>query len=375
MGTKNLLGLPWRVALALQDDGWILRNAIIWHKPNAMPESVRDRLNCRYELIFLLVRSRHYWFDLDPIRLPHAAHPPAGRRALGRRQAHLPLPARAQRRAGTTRVPATSMRHATRPPKYGPHTRQVVAARRYGDGRRHAAHPNGRNPGDVWSIPPAPTEARTSPRSHRHPAALHRGRMQAGGIVLDPFCGTGTTGIAARRSAGGSPASNSTPPSRRSPPTGSGSRPEPRQQRRHAADRQRGHQPATGRPSPDLPASAHSALLTPPKTRPEHTITGPAAGPGRTPRRAQRPARRPGRCAWNCRTSHRSSHRKPPGPCCGSCSRRRARPTGEPADDAPERGALMTGQAIDLAFWGRVSTEDNQDPESSRGWQITRAKP
>src|SRR5450755_1094259 len=77
MGTKNLLGLPWRVALALQDDGWILRNAIVWHKPNAMPESVRDRLNCRHELIFLLVRSRHYWFDLDPIRVPHATSHPA----------------------------------------------------------------------------------------------------------------------------------------------------------------------------------------------------------------------------------------------------------------------------------------------------------
>jgi hypothetical protein len=72
MGTKNLLGLPWRTALALQDDGWILRNAIVWHKPNAMPESVRDRLNCRHEMIFLLVKSRHYWFDLDPIRIPHA---------------------------------------------------------------------------------------------------------------------------------------------------------------------------------------------------------------------------------------------------------------------------------------------------------------
>ena len=72
MTAKNLIGLPWRVALALQDDGWIIRNAIVWHKPNAMPESVRDRLNCRYELIFLLVRSRRYWFDLDPIRVPHA---------------------------------------------------------------------------------------------------------------------------------------------------------------------------------------------------------------------------------------------------------------------------------------------------------------
>src|ERR1019366_2261843 len=151
MGTKNLLGLPWRTALALQDDGWILRNAIVWHKPNAMPESVRDRLNCRHEMIFLLVKSRHYWFDLDPIRIPHAtlrpqnhvSQPDAGGTSA-RRPPHAPS---STRRPGGT----------TRPPKYGPHTRQVIAARRYGNDLRHAAHPLGRNPGDVWSIPPAPT--------------------------------------------------------------------------------------------------------------------------------------------------------------------------------------------------------------------------
>ena len=65
-----------------QDDGWILRNAIVWHKPNAMPESVRDRLNCRYELIFLLVKQPSYWFDLDPIRIPRkTARPRLGRPA------------------------------------------------------------------------------------------------------------------------------------------------------------------------------------------------------------------------------------------------------------------------------------------------------
>ncbi|GEM_PF-4234074 len=85
LGAKNLLGLPWRVALALQDDGWIIRNAIVWNKPNAMPESVRDRLNCRYELIFLLVKSRSYWFDLDPIRVPHAT-PRAPRGCAGSRR-------------------------------------------------------------------------------------------------------------------------------------------------------------------------------------------------------------------------------------------------------------------------------------------------
>ena len=65
---KNLLGIPWRVAFALQDDGWILRNAIIWNKPNAMPSSVTDRLSGRYEHVFMFSKSRRYWFDLDAIQ-------------------------------------------------------------------------------------------------------------------------------------------------------------------------------------------------------------------------------------------------------------------------------------------------------------------
>jgi site-specific DNA-methyltransferase (cytosine-N4-specific) len=155
MGTKNLLGLPWRTALALQDDGWILRNAIIWHKPNAMPESVRDRLNCRHEMIFLLVKSRHYWFDLDPIRIPHAT-PHAGQAAAGR----------------------TSTR---RPPR----TRPAIAGRAARPGRPSTARTPGRSlppggtamtggmppthaaaiPATSGPSPPAPTAGRTSPHS------------------------------------------------------------------------------------------------------------------------------------------------------------------------------------------------------------------
>lgn len=56
----------------LQSDGWILRNVIVWHKPNAMPESVRDRLSTRYEMLFLFTTQRQYWFDLDAIREPLA---------------------------------------------------------------------------------------------------------------------------------------------------------------------------------------------------------------------------------------------------------------------------------------------------------------
>ena len=204
MGTKNLLGLPWRVAFALQDDGWILRNAIIWHKPNAMPESVRDRLNCRYELIFLLVKSRHYWFDLDPIRVPHATvrpqecatarggtgtpHPP-GRPATGRHPG--------DGKPGGTR-PRGNGPGGTHRPKYGPHSHEIIVARRYGIGRGGRGHLNGRNPGDVWPIPTRPYRG---PHFAAFPIDLPTRCIKAGckpgGNVLDMFCGTGTTGLAA----------------------------------------------------------------------------------------------------------------------------------------------------------------------------------
>jgi DNA modification methylase len=170
---KNLIGLPWRAAFALQEDGWILRNAIVWHKPNAMPESVRDRLNCRHELVFLLVKQSHYWFDLDSIRIPHATS--------------RPTPTAPPRR-----------RDRSRPPKYGPHARQVVGAERYGVGRARRVHPNGRNPGDVWSIPTRPY---AGPHFAAFPLELPQRCIAAGckpgGTVLDMFTGSGTTGLAA----------------------------------------------------------------------------------------------------------------------------------------------------------------------------------
>jgi DNA modification methylase len=180
MRAKNLLGMPWRVAFALQDDGWILRNAIVWHKPNAMPESVRDRLNCRHELIFLLVKQPAYWFDLDPIRVPHRAPPPTRPPAKPRDAYHGPA----------------------RPPKYGPHARQVTAGRRYaglrGSESHRRGHPLGRNPGDVWAIPTRPYNG---PHFAAYPIDLPLRCIAAGcrpgGTVLDPFTGTGTTGLAA----------------------------------------------------------------------------------------------------------------------------------------------------------------------------------
>jgi DNA modification methylase len=72
LAPKNLLGIPWRVAFALQDDGWYLRSDIIWSKPNCMPESVTDRPTRSHEYVFLLAKSARYYYDADAIREPHA---------------------------------------------------------------------------------------------------------------------------------------------------------------------------------------------------------------------------------------------------------------------------------------------------------------
>jgi DNA modification methylase len=175
---KNLLGIPWRTAFALQDDGWILRNDVIWSKPNAMPESVTDRLSSRHEHLFMLSKSRTYWFDLDPIREP-LARPDALAEGIvfggkspdvGRRRGSVYGKA-----AGTNLAP-TGTRHDK------------------------ADHPNGRNPGDVWTIATQPfTEAHFAVM----PSALAERAIQAGckpgGVVLDPFSGSGTTGLAATK--------------------------------------------------------------------------------------------------------------------------------------------------------------------------------
>lgn len=180
---KGLLGIPWRVALALQDDGWILRNDIIWAKPNGMPESVTDRLSTKHEHLFLLAKSRRYWFDLAPIREP-LAYPDAadGSRVFGgKNKADALQTGSSSRRMGAT---------------YGKAAGKSLAP----TGRQHLTPDvhGGRNPGDVWTIP-------TVPFSEAHfaamPPELARRAVLAGckpgGTVLDPYSGSGTTGMVA----------------------------------------------------------------------------------------------------------------------------------------------------------------------------------
>lgn len=169
---KSLMGIPWRVAFALQDDGWTLRSDIIWHKANTMPESVSDRPAKTHEHLFLLARATRYWFDLDAIRQPHAD---------------------------------TSLYHQSvaraRPHQAGKHGRAAVPGSPVQSGMAAGArelNPLGANPGDVWTFPTQPF-----PGAHfavMPPALAQRcviAGCKPGGIVLDPFCGSGTTGMVA----------------------------------------------------------------------------------------------------------------------------------------------------------------------------------
>jgi site-specific DNA-methyltransferase (cytosine-N4-specific) len=170
---KNLLGIPWRIAFALQDDGWILRNAIVWDKPNAMPESVTDRLSTTYELVFMFARSSRYWFDLDAVREQYSDNKPWGAAQVGPSKPGL----------ATAALRGTSPEH-----------QQNGLSRNL----ERIEHPLGRNPGDVWTIPTQPF-----PAAHFAVMAPELARRciiagcRPGGTVLDPFAGSGTTGMVA----------------------------------------------------------------------------------------------------------------------------------------------------------------------------------
>lgn len=208
---KSLVLAPERAAQALIKDGWILRNKVIWAKTNPMPTSVPDRLSTTHEVVYFFVRERRYFFDLDAIRVPHATASTKPRAAR----------------------PAWSVPPEWRGPSAGKHTGldRLKASGRPG-------HPLGKNPGDVWSLATAGYRgahhavfperlverpilatcpqrvcsrcgapwARSRARTLGHLAV--QGELKATcscgaaawpGVVLDPFMGSGTVAVAARR--------------------------------------------------------------------------------------------------------------------------------------------------------------------------------
>lgn len=163
-------------------DRWILRNDVIWAKPNAMPESVTDRLSTKHEHLFLFAKARRYWFDLDPIREP-LAYPDAadGSRVFG-----------GSNKAGDLTTGSSARRTGNR---YG---QQRPGDNREQSADRDAFDPRGRNPGDVWTIPTQPfTEAHFAVFPVEIPRRAIAAGCKPGGVVLDPFSGSGTTGLAA----------------------------------------------------------------------------------------------------------------------------------------------------------------------------------
>ena len=157
---KDLIGIPWRVAFALQADGWYLRQDIIWAKPNPMPESVRDRCTKAHEYVFLLSKGPRYYFDSEAIKEPVAESSVA----------RLSQPTLAQQ-VGSTRVPG----------KTNGNMKAV------GNGET-------RNRRSVWTVTTKPFKGAhfaTFPPDLIEPCIL--AGCPVGGTVLDPFGGSGTT--------------------------------------------------------------------------------------------------------------------------------------------------------------------------------------
>jgi len=165
---KDLIGIPWRVAFALQADGWYLRQDIIWHKPNPMPESVTDRCTKAHEYIFLLSKSRHYYYDHEAIKEPAAYD--------GRKDTLLKGSPKYEKGV----VPG-QVEHS-------------MAAKGHERWKKNERGEYVRNKRSVWAIPTKPfKEAHFATFPPELPEICIKAGCPESGTVLDPFAGAGTT--------------------------------------------------------------------------------------------------------------------------------------------------------------------------------------
>lgn len=171
---KDLIGVPWMLAFALRADGWYLRQDIIWHKPNAMPESVKDRCTKCHEYVFLLTKSPRYYFDFDAIKEP-VAESTKGRKPCDFGGAK-----------GRSYTPKKG------DPNYRNGSEQWGRTWKYSNDKR--------NKRTVWTIATRPYKGShfaVFPEALVEPCILAGAPL--GGVVLDPFAGSGTTGVVAKK--------------------------------------------------------------------------------------------------------------------------------------------------------------------------------
>lgn len=196
---KDLMGMPWRLAFALQDDGWYLRQDIIWNKKNPMPESVRDRCTKSHEYIFLLSKSRRYYFDQEAILEPcspntHARLAQDVQSQIGSERSNGGWKTNGNMKAVARKSNGVGWGHGT-----------DAAQRQRGRVKDNdsmdsalAIMPELRNKRSVWDVP---THSFKGAHFATFPPDLIRPCVLAGsprgGMVLDPFGGAGTTGLVA----------------------------------------------------------------------------------------------------------------------------------------------------------------------------------
>jgi len=187
---KDLVGIPWMLAFALRADGWYLRQDIIWHKPNPMPESVRDRCTKAHEYIFLLTKSERYHYDIDAIKERSSEN------------THARLPGNRPHK-GTTAYEEGAGEHRTKAGLVAYAERKRAES---GSGTKNnasfdeamAVMPDTRNKRSVWTVASEPFSGAhfaTFPTKLIEPCIL--AGAPSGGVVLDPFHGAGTTGMVA----------------------------------------------------------------------------------------------------------------------------------------------------------------------------------
>lgn len=212
---KCMIGIPWRVALAMMDkDGWILRNSIIWNKPNHMPSSVKDRLGNGYEFIFHFVKSQKYYYNLDAIREPLSTTTTI--RAKAEMERGIKTVSRDNKwlKAKDQKDSMKNLHGKSYAEQYqgkfsGAGESSEALAKQTLRTRGHSGYhdkegnllvnPFGKNPGDVWKIPTHPF-----PEAHFavFPMAICWKPILSScpldGVVLDPFGGSGTVALATK---------------------------------------------------------------------------------------------------------------------------------------------------------------------------------